>query len=179
MQEKSIKIFVQDIFDKHALEKSHFNNIDLLQEEGTIYDNVKLFKTNCRHGIRETAEPIFLANGMRWESMGVVFKSEQEPTLYIAGDTIWYEGIKQTLDTYTPEYVIVNAACTQKADSTPLTMGIDDIKALHEYYPMAKIIASHLDCAGHSTLCRKDIIESDIKDYVYLPADGELMIYEK
>ncbi len=175
---KSTKIFVQDIFDKNALEKSHFNNIEVLTEEGNNFEGIKLHKTECRHGIRELAEPMMLANGMRWEAMGVVFESDREQTLYLAGDTIWYNGVKETIDKYNPEYIIVNAACAQTPKSGPIIMGIEDIKELHNYAPEIKIIGSHLDCVGHATLSRYDIRKSEVKDFIYLPADGEIITIE-
>ena len=174
---KGIKIFVQDIYDKFALEKEHFNNIEILDENGTEFDGIKLYKTECMHGIREYAEPLFLANGMRWEAMGVVFKGGNEPTLYLAGDTVMFDGIKQAIDVYKPKYIIVNAACTQ-VGCMPTIMGIDDIKELHEYYPEGKLIASHMDCVGFATLSRADLRASEVKDYIYPPADGEMMLLD-
>ncbi len=175
---KSTKIFVQDKFDKNALEKDHFDNIEVLLKEGADFEGVKLYKTECRHGIRATAEPVFLGNGMRWEAMGVMFNVSNEPTLYLAGDTIMYEGVKQTIDVHKPKYIIVNASCSQTPTSGPLNMGIEDIKELHEYYPEGKLIASHMDNVGASTICRVDLRNSEVKDYIYLPADGEIMILE-
>ena len=174
---KGIKIFVQDIFDKNALEKEHFNNIEVLKSEGTDFEGIKLYKTECRHGVRELAEPVFLANGMRWEAMGVVFFAESEPTLYLAGDTIWYDGVKEAIDIHKPKYIVVNAACAQAGPSGPIIMGVNDIKALHEYYPEGKLIASHMDNVGHATLSRADLRMSEVKDYIYSPADGEIMLF--
>ena len=173
---KNIKIFVQDIFDKNALEKEHFNNIEVVKPEGTEFEGIYLYKSECRHGVRELVEPLFLANGMRWEAMGVVFKSETEPTLYLTGDTLWFDGVKNALDTHKPEYTIVNPAYTQIGMNYPTIMGIEDLKVLHEYAPDTKIIASHMDSVSNASLNREDIRKSDVSDYVYLPADGEIML---
>ena len=174
---KEIKIFVQDFYDKNALEKEKFNNIEILSEDGTSFDGVTLYKTKCMHGVREESEFIFLANGMRWEAMGVVFKSENEPTLYLAGDTIWFEGVKEAIDIHKPKYIVVNSACTELG-CMPTIMGIEDIKNLHEYYPEGNLIASHMDCVGNSTLSRADLRVSEVKDYIYAPADGEIMLLD-
>ena len=175
---KSIKMLVQDKFDKNALEKEGFNNIEIITQEGIKFEYIDLYKVECRHGIRALAEPVMLANGMRWEAMGIVFKSSKEPSLYIAGDTIWYDGVKQALDAHRPKYVILNASCTQTPQSEPTIMGIVDIKELHSFYPDGKLIASHMDNAGNETLCRADLRNSEIKDYIYIPADGEVMMLE-
>lgn len=175
---KATKIFVQDLYDKNALEKEHFCNIEILSPNGTDFEGVTLYKTECRHGLRAIAEPVFLGNGMRWEAMGVVFKAENEPVLYLAGDTVWYEGINDTINFYNPKYIIVNAACTQTQTSGPLLMGIDDIKELHKNCPEPRLIASHMDNVGNETLCRVDLKNSEVKDYLYIPADGEIMLLE-
>lgn len=175
---KGIKVFVQDIYDKNALEKEHFDNIEVLSFDGIDFEGIKLYKTECRQGIRAIAEPVFLGNGMRWEAMGVIFKSETEPTFYLAGDTIMYEEVKETIDKYKPQYIVVNASCSQTPTSGPLNMGIDDIRELHEYYPEGKLIASHMDNVGNSTLFRTDLHSSEVKDYIYPPADGEIMFLE-
>jgi len=176
---KATKIFVQDKYDKNALEKEHFNNIEIIAESGIDFEGIKLTKTECLHGIRSIAEPVFLGNGMRWEAMGVVFKNSNEPTLYIAGDTLMFDGVKNAIDKFKPEYIIVNAACAQTPTSGPIIMGLDDIKELHKYYPAGKLIASHMDNVGHATLCRADLRNSEVKDYIYVPADGEIMLFEK
>ena len=174
---KEIKIFVQDIFDKNALEKEKFNNIEILSENGTSFEGVNLYKTKCMHGVREKSEFIFLANGMRWEAMGVIFKGDNEPVLYLAGDTIWFEGVNEVIDVHKPKYIIVSAACTEMR-SVSTIMGIEDIRNLHEYYPEGKLIASHMDCVPDSTLSRADLRASEVKDYIYVPADGEIMMFE-
>lgn len=175
---KGTKIFVQDIFDKHALEKEHFNNIEILTDEGSDFDGVKLFRTDCMHGDRDFAEHIFLANGMRYEAMGVVFKSPDEPVLYLAGDTIWYAGVKHVIDLRKPEYIILNADCAKIGGDIPVTAGIEDIKALHEYYPEGKLIASHTDCVGNGTVTGADLRASEVKDYLHVLTNGEIMRLE-
>ena len=174
---KGIKIFVQDIYDKNALEKEKFNNIEILTKEGVDFEGVNLYKTDCMHGTREYDEPLFLANGMRWEAMGVVFKSNNEPTLYLAGDTIWFEGVKEAIDIHKPKYIVVNAACTELG-CMPTIMGVNDIKEIHSYYPEGKLFASHMDCVGNATLSRAELRTSEVKNYIYPPADGEIMLLE-
>lgn len=173
---KATKIFVQDIYDRNALEKEHFCNIEIISIDGTDFDGIKLYKTECCNGIRSIAEPVFLGNGMRWEAMGVVLKCDNEPTFYLAGDTIMFDGVKNAIDKYKPEYIVVNSSCSQTPTSGPLNMGIEDIKELHEYYPDGKLLASHMDNVGNATLCRADLRASEIKDYIYIPADGEIIV---
>ncbi|MCQ2744155.1 MAG: MBL fold metallo-hydrolase [bacterium] len=175
---KGIKIFVQDLFDKNALEKEHFNNIEIITSEGVDFEEIKLFKTDCIHGIKAVVEPFFLANGMRWEAMGVVFKSDNEPVLYLAGDTIWYDGVKEAIDIHKPKYIILNTSGAEVGMSEKIIMNTEDIKELHNYYAEGILIGSHMDNVGHAAISRADIRQSEVNEYIYLPADGELMYLE-
>ena len=102
---KATKIFVQDMYDKNALEKEHFNDIEILSSDGTKFEDITLYKTECMHGIRAIAEPVFLGNGMRWEAMGVVFSGINEPPFYLAGDTLMFDGVKTAIDKFKPKYL--------------------------------------------------------------------------
>lgn len=175
---KSTKIFVQDKYDKNALGKEGFNDIEIINKDGTKFEGIKLYNIECRQGIRALTEPVMLANGMRWEAMGVVFKSENEPALYIAGDTVWYDGIKDAIKAHKPKYIVLNTACTKTSQGFQTNMGTEDIKELHNYYPEGKLIASHMDNVGNETLCRVNLRDSEVKDYIYIPADGEIIMLD-
>ena len=86
-----------------------------------------------------------------------------------------FDGVKTIIDLYKPDYIIVNSAGMQLGHSGPVNMEINDIKELHNYYPQGKLIASHMDNIEFATLSRADIRTSEIKDCIYIPADGEIM----
>ncbi len=174
---KDMKIFVQDEEDRKTLEGFGFLNLEILKEEGVSFGNVELYKTNCIHGEREKTIPYFEKVGIRHEAMGVVFKSEGEKTLYLAGDTIWCDFVKEAIDKFSPEVVVVNAADAQLETSGSIIMGTKDIQSLHDYAPSMKIVASHMDTVGHATLdrcgLRKYLKEHNLEDTVLVPEDGE------
>ena len=149
--DKNIKIFAQDEYDRKVLEGFGFTDTEIISAEGTVFNGVVMYKTECLHGVKEKVQPYYDALDIRGDAMGVVFMYPGEKTLYLAGDTIWYDGVKRALDKYSPDAVIVNAACAQLKHSGPIIMGTDDVLALHEYAPNVKIIASHMDTVGHAT----------------------------
>lgn len=110
---KDIKVFCQDEFDQNFLAGYGFTNTEILRAEGTEFKGVMLYKTECLHGVWETAAPYYEMIDLRPNAMGVVFKAPSAKTLYLAGDTIWYDGVKRALYTYKPDAAIVNAACAQ------------------------------------------------------------------
>ena len=180
---KDLKAFVQDEYDKNFLQKYGFNNIEILTEDGTVFDDIKLYKTPCLHGNMETAMPYYKMFGFRPDAMGVIFKHENEPTVYLAGDTIWCDFVKNSIDKFAPNAIIINAAAAQLEHSGPIIMGTDDIAKLCQYAPNLTVIASHMDTVGHAALNRKELKEfitaKNISKNFLIPDDGELLYINK
>lgn len=176
---KAIKIFVQDEYDENFMRKFGFTDVEILKETGTVFNGITLYKTGCIHGKPSAAMPYYKKFGFRPDAMGVVFKATGEKNVYLAGDTIWCDFIKNAVDKFAPEIIIVNAAAAQLIHSGPIIMGTEDIAALRSYAPNAAVIATHMDAVGHATLSR-DGLRSFItankldKDF-YIPADGETL----
>jgi hypothetical protein len=40
---------------------------------------------------------------------GIVFMHPSEKTLYIAGDTVWYKGVEESLKKYDPAVIVLNS----------------------------------------------------------------------
>lgn len=161
------------------MRKFGFTDVEVLKETGTVFNGITLYKTGCIHGKPAAAMPYYKKYGFRPDAMGVVFKAAGEKTVYIAGDTIWCDFVKNAVDKFVPEIIIVNAAAAQFIHSGPIIMGTEDIAALRSYAPNAAVIATHMDAVGHATLSR-DGLRSFItankldKDF-YIPADGETL----
>lgn len=173
---KNIKVFVQSEKDKNCISKNGFTNIEVLSEEGTKYRNITLYKTPTQHGRKEIIKPLCESIGMPYDAMGVVFKSENEKTLYIAGDTIWCNEVKESLEKFKPQFIILNACSATVINGERLIMNIDDLKEVLKNSPSSTIMASHMDTVSHMTLSRQDLKYFKEKDNVYnllIPDDGE------
>lgn len=67
--------------------------------ENTQYGGVRLIPTAARHGTKISCGP----------ACGVLFRTPGEKTLYVAGDTIFYDEVAAVLEKYHPEVIILNA----------------------------------------------------------------------
>lgn len=175
---KDIKIFVQSEFDKNYMLKEGFKNVEILSTNGTTYEKVSLYKTSTQHGKREILKPLCESIGMPYDAMGVVFKSKNEKTLYIAGDTIWCNEVDEAIREHKPEIIIVNACAATVLNGERLIMNIDDIKQVIKNSPKSTIIASHMDTVSHLTITRKDLKEFKEKESIQnflIPEDGEVL----
>lgn len=174
--DKNKKIFVQSEIDKNYILSKGFTNVEILSPEGTSYNNITLYKTPTQHGKREILKPLCESIGMPYDAMGVIFKTNNEKTLYIAGDTIWCGEVKKTLSKYNPEIIVVNACEATVINGERLIMGIEDLKEVIKHSPKSTIIASHMDTVSHLKLTRKDLqkfkTENSIENLL-IPEDGE------
>ena len=174
--DKNIKVFVQSEYDRDYIMQKGFTNVEILSESGTPYHNTTLYKTFTQHGKREILKPMCESIGMPYDAMGVVLKSANEKTLYIAGDTIFCDEVKQALEKYTPEIVIVNACAATVLNGERLIMNIQDVKAVLAAVPNATVIASHMDTVSHLTVTRADLKQFKENNHIanlLIPEDGE------
>lgn len=174
--DKKIQVFVQSEFDKNYLNEKGFTNVTILSENGIQYENITLYKTFCQHGKREIIKPLCENAGLVYDSMGVVFKSKTEKTLYIAGDTIWCGEVDEALAKHIPDVIVVNACAATIVNGERIIMNIDDIKHVLNKTPQATVIASHMDTVSHLSVTRKDIKEFKTNnkiDNLIILDDGE------
>lgn len=166
---KDIKMFVQNEEDAAEVRNAGFQNVEVLQENSAFGD-IRLVKTKGEHGRGEILQ-------LAGHVCGVVFKHPSEKTLYIAGDTVWYEAVGQAIDTHKPEIIVVNGGDNQFLQGGSLVMGKEDIYHVYKAAPEAKIISVHMEAVNHWTLSREELNiftnEKGISSNVLIPNDGE------
>lgn len=110
-----------------------------------------------------------------------MLKHPTEKTLYIAADTVWYEGVQEAIDQHKPDIVIVNGGDNQLFFGGQLIMNKTDIYEVHKATPNASIVVSHMEGVHHNTLTRKDLkeflSEKGITDKVNVPEDGQSYVF--
>ncbi len=173
---KNIPFFVQSEIDKDIIEASSFKDVRIMDANGTDFEGIKLYKTSCQHGKREIIKPLCEQVGMPYDAMGIVFQSNNEKTLYVAGDTIWCSEVKEALDKFHPEIVVVNACGASVLTGERLIMNLDDIKTIADYSKNSKIIASHMDTVSHLTVTRDDIKNLKLEN-VIVPDDNQILVF--
>lgn len=166
---KDIKLFVQNDDDASLIRNVGFNNVEVLQED-TVFEDIQFIKTKGEHG----RGPVLDLAG---QVCGVVFKHPSEKTLYLAGDTVWYEAIQEVIETHKPEIIVVAGGDNQFLEGGSLVMGKDDIYEVHKAAPNAKIISNHTEAVNHWSLSREElksfINEKGISSNILVPDDGE------
>jgi L-ascorbate metabolism protein UlaG (beta-lactamase superfamily) len=166
---KNIKIFAQNEEDAKEIRTAGFKDVEILQKE-TTFEGIQLIKTKGEHGrgeILKLAGPV----------CGVIFKHSTEKTLYVAGDTVWYDAVQEVINTHKPEIIAINAGDNQFFEGGPLVMGKGDVHEVNKAAPDAKIIAVHMEAVNHWNLSRVELQrftnEKGISSNVLIPEDGE------
>jgi L-ascorbate metabolism protein UlaG (beta-lactamase superfamily) len=133
---------------------------------------VEFQRTGGQHGTGEIGAKIGPVSGF-------VLRAAGEPTLYLAGDTVWCPEVEQALESYRPEVVIVNAGAAQFLSGGPITMTADDVVQVCRALPAAQVIAVHMEAVNHCLLTRAELSirleEQGLATHVLIPNDGMLV----
>jgi len=91
--------------------------------------------------------------------------------LYVAGDTVWYEGVAETIERHRPRVAVVNAGAAEFLEGGLIIMGIDDVREVAARVPTA--VAVHMEALNHCHLTRA-ALRAAVLD-VLVPDDGETL----
>ena len=127
---------------------------------------VELHRTGGRHGHGELAERMGRVSGF-------VLRAAGEPSVYVAGDTVWCDEVEAALAEHRPDVVVVNAGAATFTGEPPITMDAGDVRAVAEAAPDALLVAVHLEAFNHCVLSR-DALRAAMGDRrIAVPGDGD------
>ncbi len=165
---KDVPILAQNAADAEALKRSGFQRVFTLSDAPVVYGGATLVKTPARHGTRVPCG----------EASGVVFRAENEKTLYVAGDTIFYDGVQETLKSFRPDVVVLNACAAEFVEFGRLIMNDEDVDCVAKTAPDASLVLSHMDNVPHAAITRQTLrgmlTKRGVSEY-YMPEDGETL----
>jgi L-ascorbate metabolism protein UlaG (beta-lactamase superfamily) len=141
-------------------------------ELSTWFQKIEIFRTGGEHGTGEIGKQMAPVSGYVLRAL-----AKSEPTLYIAGDTIWCTAVSDALTKYQPDVIVVNAGGARFLQGDPITMTGDDVVDVCQAAPEAKVIACHMEAINHCLLTRAQLREHlkeiHVNSQVVIPADGE------
>jgi L-ascorbate metabolism protein UlaG (beta-lactamase superfamily) len=123
------------------------------------WDGIRITRTPARHGSGRMAELMAPVSGF---VLG---------DLYLAGDTVWYEGVEETIDRHAPRVAVVHAGGAEFEEGGLIVMGIDDVREVAARVPT--VVAVHMEALNHCYLTRA-ALRAALPD-VLVPNDGEML----
>ena len=134
------------------------------------WNDIRISRTGGQHGRGAVGERLAPVSGF-------VLSGRGQPTLYIAGDTVWCPEVAEAIESHTPDIIIVNAGAAQFLEGGAITMDVDDVIQVCRAAPRARVIAVHMEAINHCVLTRSalgaGLEKAAVKTPVLIPADGE------
>ena len=167
---KELRVFCQPE-DEEKISRAGFTDVRKIETD-VSWQGVQITRTGGKHGTGRIGE-------LMGPVSGFALMAENEPGCYIAGDTIWCDEVRDALDNYNPDVVVVNAGAAQFLSGDPITMTAADVLEVCKFSPEARVIAVHMDAINHCLLTRdqlrKDADEAGFEHQVEIPLDGEIL----
>ena len=128
-------------------------------EDSFEWDGVRVTRTPARHGAGRMAELLAPVSGFVLDD------------LYLAGDTVWYEEVEETIERHRPRVAVVNAGGAEFVEGGLIVMGIDDVREVSARVPT--VVAVHMEALNHCHLTRAALRAA--LPNVLVPDDGETL----
>ncbi len=129
------------------------------------WQGLRVRRTGGQHGRGELAQAMAPVSGF-------VLSAPGEPTVYVAGDTVWCDEVGEAL-ALAPDVVVVNAGGARFTEGDPITMDPDDVLAVRNAAPDARLVAVHMEAINHCLVTREALRGALTGHELEIPADGE------
>jgi len=160
--------------DQHQIKEAGFSNIMIV--DGSVnWHGLTITRTPGQHGNEVWAT--------RMGSVcGFIFRADNEPTIYWAGDTIWYEAVQQIVLETEPDIIITHSSGASFEDGHPIIMDGQQTMEVCRTAPQSIVIATHMETFDFDTVSRKDLralaeAEAIESRQLLIPADGETLLF--
>jgi L-ascorbate metabolism protein UlaG (beta-lactamase superfamily) len=124
------------------------------------WEGLRIARTPASHGTGRIAELLAPVSGFVLDD------------LYLAGDTVWYDAVAETIEHRRPRVAVVNAGGAEFLEGGLIVMGIDDVREVAARVPT--VVAVHMEALNHCFLTRAEL-RAAIPS-VLVPEDGETLM---
>jgi L-ascorbate metabolism protein UlaG (beta-lactamase superfamily) len=137
---------------------------------------VRIAATPARHG-PAGIEPL------AGDVIGFVVSSDEAPSIYVTGDTVWYDGVAEVARRFRIDIVLLFAGAAQTRGPLNLTMNVNDAIETAHAFSDAMIVPVHCDGWAHFTQSCEDLKRSfkalGIDSRLRVPEPGVPMTMER
>jgi L-ascorbate metabolism protein UlaG (beta-lactamase superfamily) len=167
---KDIPLFCPPL-DQAATEAEGFLRVTAV-EDSILWQGVRITRVPGRHGSGTVL-------GDMGEISGFVFQAEGEPTLYWAGDTVWYEDVAENIRRFKPDVILPHSCGAVWGPSeTLIVMDAEMTVEVCLAAPNASVVAIHMEALDHATVSRQALrdyadLQGISRERLLIPLDGE------
>ncbi len=148
----------------------------------TVSHGVNPWQTVAIPGGKVTAVPS--QHGYGWihklmaNGAGFMVEMDNEPSIFISGDTVLTDDIRRALTELKPDYAVVPAGRAQMDMGQPLMMSKEDLLEFIRLAPN-KVIANHMEALNHCPITKEDLKklldQHGLREKVLIPNDGDTL----
>jgi L-ascorbate metabolism protein UlaG (beta-lactamase superfamily) len=158
--------------DVPSLRRHHIHTIPLAMKKVSPFltGRITTFPTAHGHG---------LAGMLMGPGAGYFIELPGDKSIYISGDTVMTQTVRNVLNDLRPDISILNAGTAVLDFGRPILMPLDEQLDFIRTAP-GKVIAVHLDAFNHClttrAILRDAVLKEGLSSKVIIPEDGELMV---
>ena len=167
-----------DHYDPTVKQQDGFTNVESIEKDKAI-GNLTIHRIQGHHGFGKIGE-------MMGPVSGYVLTAHGFPTIYIMSDCKWEDCIRQAIEQFSPDYIIVNSggAIFPEFSQTEGSIIPDEqevMTMLDELPAHIKLIAVHMEATDHGqttrAILRNEAMHHKIEmSRLIIPEDGETII---
>lgn len=170
LSQKQVPVYCNHLDESH-LRRRHIKTIPLKMNQKNEFLTGSITPFPTAHGYGLIGK--FMGPGS-----GYLIELPGEPTVYISGDTVFNQTVRNVLTNSRPDISILNAGTAALDLGRPILMPLDElINFIRTAY--GKVIAVHLDafnhCLTNRDILREAVLKEGLSDKVIIPTDGELL----
>jgi L-ascorbate metabolism protein UlaG (beta-lactamase superfamily) len=128
------------------------------------WDGIDLIRTRGHHGTGERGAALGPVSGF-------VVRAAGEPTLYVAGDTVWCPEVEEAIAVHRPDVAVVNGSGARFLEGDPIVMTADDVAEVAVRVP--RVVVVHLEAINHCLETRAEVRAR--VPAALVPEDGETL----
>lgn len=167
---KTVSLFCQP-GDEDKIKDNGFQHVTPI-DSSIRWQGLTLTRTEGQHGTGDVIQKMGMVSGF-------VLQADNEPTIYWAGDTIWYEAVEQVINQFQPD-IIITHSCGALWDDTLILMDAAQTIAVCQAAPHSTVIATHMGAVDHATVSRQQLraqaeAAGISTNRLRIPEDGEVV----
>ncbi|OCO98953.1 MULTISPECIES: MBL fold metallo-hydrolase [unclassified Ensifer] len=167
---KGLPIFCQP-GDEQAIRAAGFRDVTPLSDNAS-WQGLTLTRRDGSHGLGPVVQDMGPVIGFSLEAKG-------EPTVYWAGDTVFYPPVEKTIGDMRPD-IVVTHSCGAKWNGDLIVMDAEQTIKVCETAKNSLVVATHMEALDHATVSRSELrAAADAHGIpltkLVIPDDGEVL----
>lgn len=141
--------------------------------QGVAFFEGRIQTVACTHGYGWVGK-------LMEHGVGYFISMPGEPSLYLAGDTVLSQSVREFVQQHQPQVSVVPAGGAQFDLGAEVIMGLADVMAFTQL-TRGTVVANHLEAISHCGVQRAELAaaaqQAGVAKRLRIPADGETLIF--